>query len=518
VTTPVALGPRTCETCPAFLKPAQQNAVMGTNVGGDICGLRLIAIGRPRQDAAKPVTQITAEKCGSYGAARPDYDSGRARSAPIKLQVAMPTPQGVQRDPDRVTSCRSCANFVPSTEMARETGWNSGFCRASGELIFEDRLAEYPKTCETRTFALTTAHSSARGLILLPEFQDGYGRRSIASLLKGRATDPQLIETEAPVSAAAAAHGVRAFRLVSDPEGYGPDIKLPIFATDFFDPDSRAKVPRPGDQERPEDYLDHGGFVYKVAALWMELDEVPAVWGPSGVGKTELFRHMAFLMGLPFERISITPSSEIDDLAGKPGFSPERGTFFTYGRVPRAWGRANVIDVDEPNSGPPDVWMFFRPLTDNSKQLVLDQNEGERLERHTSCYLGFAMNPAWDPRNTGVVSLADADGSRLMHIFMDIPPADIERAIIRKALERDGWEDAKIVKAVDLVMSCATDLRTLSEDTVIPVSWGLRSQIQAARAMRYFSPVTAYRLAVADSLEPTAQQAILDVVKSKFEG
>lgn len=516
MTAPTSTTRRSCEVCPALLKQPDQNRVLGSNVGGPICGKRLIAIGRPGQDTGKPILEITAEKCPDFGADRPDYDADKARSAPIKLQVAMPLPQGVQREPEKVTTCRSCANYCPSTVMAPASGWNAGYCQASGELLLEDRLSAYAKDCPSRTYG-TGPRSTIGGLMYLPEFQDGYGRRSLASLLKGRSSDPQEYETEAPVTEAHAKHGIRAWRIVPDPEGFGADIKLPIFARDFFDLTTQGKIPKIGDQERPEDYLDHGGFVYKVGVLWMELDETPAIWGPPGVGKTELFRHLAFLMGLPFERISITNSSEIDDLAGKPGYSPERGTYFTYGRIPRAWMSPNVIGLDEPNSGPPDVWMFIRPLTDNSKQLVIDQNNGERLPRHSACYLGMAMNPAWDPRNTGVASLADADGSRLMHIFMDIPPAEVERQIIHKALVRDGWESKAADKTVAAVMSCASDLRNMSEDGLIPVTWGLRSQIQVARAMRFFSPVTAYRIGVADSLEPAAQQSILDIVKSKFE-
>lgn len=486
-----------------------------------MCGLKLIAIGRPGQETGKPIGEIIANKCNEFGT-QPEYDDTARRTA-VKYTVAMPTPQGTPKDQELVTNCRSCSNFVPGGVMMVASGWNAGYCRATGDLLLSDRLGDYASGCTYRSHTLNplrdtdTRAASGLGLLFMPEYQDGFGKVNLVTLLKKNASDPQAYETDKPVGAKAAEAGVRAWRKIIDPEGYGPDLHLPIFDRGFFDPISASKVPMIGDDEHPEDYLDHGAFVYKVSALWTKLDETPAIWGPAGVGKTELFRHLGFLMGLPFERISITPSSEIDDLAGKPGYSPERGTFFTYGRVPRAWQRANVLCVDEPNSGPSDVWMFFRPLTDNSKQLVLDQNEGERISRHNYCFLGMAMNPAWDPRNTGVATLADADGRRLMHIFMDIPPADIERAILRKVLERDGWEDPAIRVTVDMVMSCAEDLRTLSNDGVIPVSWGLAHQIKVARAMRYFTPVQAYRIGVADSLEVTAQQSILDAVKSKVE-
>jgi MoxR-like ATPase len=510
-------GKPSCDRCPSLLGPTDQNKIMGTNVGGPICGKRLIAIGRPGQETAKPIGQITAAKCPEFGGSPPDYDKDSARSAPVLFKVAMPDPTGTPYQPEAVTNCRQCSNYVSGTSMAQASGWNAGYCRANGALLFEDRLSSYAKDCPTRSRTYSSNRITSSELLLFPEYQDGYGRRKTAELLINRSADPQKLETQAPVSAVEARHGVRAWRLISDPEGYGPDIKLPVFARDFFDANAQAKIPVIGDDERPEDYLDHGGYVYKVSALWMELDETPALWGPAGVGKTELFRHLAFLAGLPFERISITGSSEVDDIIGKPAYSPERGTFFTYGRLPRAWRCPCVICLDEPNAGPPDIWQAVRPLTDNSKQLVIDQNEGERIQRHPSCYLGMAMNPAWDARNSGVATLADADGSRLMHIYMDIPPAEIEVAIIRRVLERDGWENDRIKSTVSFVMKCAGDLRKLSADGTLPVSWGLRPQIQVARAMKFFSPLSAYRAGVADSLEPAAQQAILDIVKSNYE-
>lgn len=511
-------GEKSCSNCPAFLNGGRQNVVLGASVGGPVCGLRLIAIGRPGQDTGKPVEKLTAEKCSQYGST-PDYDAS-ARTKAISFQVALPVPQGTPRDQDSVNTCRSCANYRPGHAVQAETGWTSGYCAANGTLLLEDRLREYANGCPSRTYTSTPATRVSPGeIVLFPEFKDGFGKRSAAELLMGRGMDPQKFETQRKVSTDAANMGVRAWRIISDPEGYGPDLVLPIFDREFFaDPEARAAIPVIGDQEHPEDYMDHSGFVYRITALWMKLDEMPALWGVSGVGKTELFRHMAFLMALPFTRISITPSSEVDDLVGKMGYSPEQGTYFMFGRIPKMWSSPNVAVVDEANTAQPEVWMTLRPMMDNSSTLVLDQFDGRHIPRHRNCYVGFAMNPAWDPRNTGVNTLADADGSRLMHLYMDLPPEEVERQIISKALTHDRWDEDRIRKTVDLVMSCAGDIRRLSEDSVIPVTWGIRNQIKVARAMKFFHPVQAYRIGMADSLEPTAGAAILDVIKSKAEG
>lgn len=512
---------KSCDTCPAKLTQASQNRVIGAGIGGNLCGLKLIPIGRPGQQTGRPVAEVVASKCDKYGE-QPDY-SATATSAAIEIPVAMPLTTAAPRQQDLVTNCRNCENYVPGGVMMTATGWNSGYCVAKGSLLLEDRLTSYATGCDQRSYTPSPMHNGdvaqARnlGIVLLPEFADGYGKLNVAAMLKSLSTDPQEYESDRPVTSGEAKVGIRAWRDVPDPDGYGTVLRLPIFAKDHFDPIAQSKVPKVGDDEHPEDYLDHGGFVYKMTAMWMELDETPVIWGPPGNGKTELYRHMAFLMGLPFERISITASSEVDDLLGKMAYSPERGTYFQYGRIPKAWGTACVVCLDEPNAGPPEVWQAIRPLTDNSKQLVVDQNEGERHPRHPCCYMGMAMNPPWDHRNTGIATLADADGSRLMHIFMDLPPAAVERAILAKVLSHDGWDGPDAKRAIDQVMVCADELRRLSHDGIIPITWGIRTQIKVVRSMRFFNPVQAFRIGAADALERGAQEAILDVVKSRIE-
>jgi hypothetical protein len=115
--------------------------------------------------------------------------------------------------------------------------------------------------------------------------------------------DPSLYETDRPVTQEQKDKGIRAWRKVVDPATENFTF-LPIYRPDYFSDVERAKIPRTGDDEHPEDYIDHGFYVYKVSVLWMELDETPGLWGQAGTGKTEFFRHMAWLMQMPFVRIS----------------------------------------------------------------------------------------------------------------------------------------------------------------------------------------------------------------------
>lgn len=226
---------------------------------------------------------------------------------------------------------------------------------------------------------------------------------------------------------------------------------------------------------------------------------------------TELFRYMAWLMQLPFERISITGESEKDDLAGKFHFENNE-TKFKDGRIVAAWKKPNVVVLDEPNTGPPEVWQFIRPLTDNSKQLINDANEGESVERHQFAFLGMAMNPAWDHRNVGAQVIGDADGSRLMHIFVDMPPEQVERDIIKARCMIDNYEIEDAV--LNSIMEIAKSIREMSDNGELPITWGVRNQIKVARATAWFPLERAYALAVLDYLEPETKAMVGEIISA----
>lgn len=334
---------------------------------------------------------------------------------------------------------------------------------------------------------------------------------SIDSEISGM--DPLDYETDAEVTDEDKSFGIKAWRTITDAEDDN-SVLIPVFDPDTFTDEERAKIPRPGDQEHPELYIDHHNLVYKMAAIW-SLNETPNLIGVAGTGKTMALHHVAYLMQLPFERVSVTASMEIDQLAGHAEYSPDKGTYFTYGRVPKAWSSRCVILIDEPNVGPPEVWQFLRPLTDNSKQLVLDMNKGERVERNKHCYMGMAMNPAWDSRNVGTRDISDADGRRLMHIYVPMPNKMVEKQIIKQYCKLDNYDlSDKILLDMDKI---AKDIRELCANDTLPIQWGIAQQIKVARATKYFNLKESYRLAIADLLDPESKDAFMAVVTSNVK-
>ena len=522
-----------CLGCPSNLSVTQQSSTFGRSIGGPVCAIKLIPLTRPTTKNDKNTFEHFAKNCLDRGR---EVTIEPSRDKAIEFTVSLPDPTAKESDnweAEPVASCNGCANYVPERAVQKATGWRAPWCTAKGTLMFSDRLTQYAEGCTSRVFAPVHERLEDFGnsdgkfnVSLLAEYGEDFGKPQKLDIKKIHAinlsTRPQDYVSDATVTPRHEALGIRAFRRIQDPQGYGPNLVLPIMneshierdGTPLFSEEDKARIPRSGDPEKPEGYYDHNGSVYKTAVMWTRLKQTPAVWGIAGTGKTELFRHLAWMMGLPFQRISITESSELDDLFGKMLYSPERGTYFQYGRIPNAWARPNILCLDEPNTGPPPVWQRIRPLTDDSKQLILDENNNERINQHRICYLGMAMNPAWDPRNLGAMPLADADGSRLMHIEMGLPPEEVEKQILKEVLLDDKWDETEADHNISVIMRIAKELRELSDNGAIPVSWGIRNQKKVIRIRRYARWTDAFRMGVVDSLEPEVRDLILNVVRS----
>lgn len=515
--------PKNCMDCPSLLLSgmSSQANFIHKDVGAPVCSRYGVVIGNlnSKPSERKKIGATYAKDCPSFGKAAPLAPEWSS----LKLEVALPDPQAIIPDdqrnkPELVNSCRLCSNYIREDAAASELGYTSGVCAAKGKLLLPSRLTFEAKNCGYRTYGMVRTNAS--GLTMLPEYTTAQ-RGSVDpvrnhQLQKAKAfVDPNAYPTDKPVSQEDQGAGIRAWRSIFDPLTEN-EVFLPIFRVEFFSPEEQAKIPQTGDDEHPEDYIDHNFYTYKVAVLWQELDETPGVWGQPGTGKTELFRHMAWLMQLPFYRFSITARSELEDLAGSKEYSPDKGTFFRPGRFVKAWQKPCVVVVDEPNAGPDEVWHFFRPLTDNSKQLVLDMaGEDHPRQRHDFCYLGMAMNPPWDARNSGIKPIADADARRLHHMFVDLPPEEIERDIIKTRVTHDGWEisNEKLYK----IMGISKDVRNLVKEDTLPISWGIAMNIKVARALRWFDFQSAYRMAAGDFLEPEAMEMLIEVVRTHVD-
>lgn len=514
-----AVGGRSCTQCPSFLADAKQRTMMGSDISAPICATKMLPLVMPKQprDARDRAFAHQAKGCDKFGnpvefnSLGPDY-------APMLNVGGDGTAIGAVPDDQTNARCSDCMFFVQSREVSESTGWTASLCRASGSLMLDNKLPQYAARCGTfkRRMGPMSKSGNLSKFVFMPYLSPTFGKVDAAALYRKAARDmmnPLDYVTDREVTPAHAARGIQAWRRIVDPEGYGADTFLPVYNPASFRDDIRELVPQIDEDNHPELYADHNGYLYSIAVLWMELNESPAWWGQGGVGKTEFARHLAWLMQSPFSRISITASSELDDIIGKMRFEKNE-TVFQYGRLPKMWQEPGVILLDEPNTGPNDLWQALRPLTDDSKVLVLDQNRNEKLRRGIDTRLALAMNPDWSPLNVGTNTLGDADNSRLMHMYFALPPEDVEKEIIQARVGLDGWElDPARMKSL---MGVAKDLRAASDNGNLHTSWGIRHQIKTARALKWWSPIVAYRRAIADSLEPSQLEFVLGVVNAHF--
>ncbi len=491
---------KSCFDCVNFIPSEVVPSSFGKGINAGICGAKMEIVQLASKDIAtnRRLARTKAAGCKIYNVPTASPQREQVSLGFPKVHV----PSSSLDKSQRPKSCRACKHFIHEDEVLTETTIAAPGCAARGKALLPDKLTTIAAKCnqsEMQSWHQTTP-LLGDSIQLLPELQQAF------QLTEAEAHgDPLTHESDQEVTAEDASRGILAWREVFD-DSNNRSVMLPIFDPHHFDEAERSLIPRPGDDERPELYLDHGGFVYTLAIMWLKLEQTPALWGQPGTGKTELLRHMAFLMQVPFWRINITDSTEIDELIGKMKFVNQE-TVFQYGTLPNRWDKIGVLCIDEPNVGPPDVWQVLRPLTDNSKQLVITQNDGERIKRHEFCFLGLAMNPAWHPLNVGTRELGAADVSRILHLTLELPSKDLEKKIISERVASHGHKLEKT--DLDRIMAIADDIRRMSADGEIPITWGIREQIKVALMWNFFEPEKVYELAIADFLDPEQRNVLI---------
>lgn len=509
-----------CATCPSRLTPDEALVAFGKDTGVPVCAKFGHMLGKPGVSASRneKIEEHFAQDCPEFGNPRPT-----SMSAPQAL-VAAPDPVAMMERLNNSisgllepTSCSRCKFYVEPRIVKDELGWTFGLCRAKGRLIFPNLLRQEAQDCPLGIVG--EGQDTTAGLLEMGIYTDAFSstdpvktymaRKSISTI------EPTTYVTDKPVSEQDQAEGIRAWRRIVSQEDSDRHIDLPVFDIASFTPHEAANIPRTGDDEHPEWYVDHDDFLYTLGALWMGPDKAPILQGQAGVGKTELARHIAWIMCVPLVRINITRSSEVDDLAGKWTLVKDGDVNVTQwqnGRVASAWTSRCVLLIDEPNVGPDEVWQMFRPLTDNSKQFALDQKDGEKLPRNPFCFPVFAMNPSWDAKYVGTNELNYADISRTGHVFVSMPPEVIERDIIIQWCEEiEDYHPA--TETLDKVMEIAQQIRELVAQGSLPISWNLREQIKVMQLLKFFGLRRAYRIAITDALEPETGDQIKRIVE-----
>lgn len=528
-----------CTACPSCI-PASDVAVrFGKDVGAPACLRHGHVFGKPTTDEAtrKRIGEAFAKTCSDYGAPAPL--AGASAADVLTARVGNPSPLALQDSmtrhsadtdinghfPDAPSTCVNCKYFLDEFQTYRAFGWPAGLCTAKGRLLSPKALTTEARACTTGVYG-TPEQAYIDDVTLLPVYAEDFGYDLGIGDWASEIVDPQDYPTDQDVTPEDEKFGIRAWRKVHDPNGFGEPVFLPIFDPSRFSMVELAKVPQAGDKERPEGYIDHQGLAYQVAVEWMELDETPLLISDAGVGKTELARHLGWLMAAPFDRINFNKSSEVDDLVGTWLFKNQE-TVWKDGRLPIRWRGTGVGLLDEPNRADTVIQELLLPMTDGSQQFVIESaaipqvlEDGSTIYvtpppvvRDPWSFLILAINPAWDPKYHGTMELDESLISRLTMIEMNLPPEDIEREILVRRFYDDAAK-APSKKILDTVMAISAELRNLIEVGSLPISWGVRPNIQVIRKSRFYPLETAYKRAVADYFEPQTRTQILDVVNA----
>ena len=226
--------------------------------------------------------------------------------------------------------------------------------------------------------------------------------------------------------------------------------------------------------------------VYK-ALVDIKLGHTSMFWGPPGVGKTYLTKHLAFLRQKPYERVALGETSEREDVLGHHSLV-DGETIYELSRIMRAMSLVWDIDVDEHNTAPPAVHHPFRPILDGDAQCALDQDDGRIIKRNPYFTLYMTGNPDWQGNILGVAPMSEADLSRLSHHYIDFPAPDVEWKILQ--LNR-----AQFSEVSDGELACAMlafgDIRELWRKNEVTVSGGTRDLLRFVSYLPFHEPTTA---------------------------
>lgn len=492
-----------CMECPNFVRSTKN----GHSIGGCAEEGKVVFIG-----GISPVDHLArlAQSCPSAG-----------EETPIKPQwysaIEATAPDFTSH---QLSTCRGCEHFIPAPDPSVPSGLN--VCGAHGGFI--DPETDY-HGCPFAKEGIPSA--PAKPLLELVTDASALssgaaGAARVVARAKSEArrkpfVDPSVYPTDLPVSEEDKGV-IRAWRRVE--AGVGEkrqEFFLPIFEPEYFHAGERELIPQTNSDDHPELYHDGSGLLEAfVVDVWQN-DEPLCLVGEPGVGKTEGARWLAWLMQMPFTHLQVTEETLPDEFLGRTAFSPEIGTHFVWGRLPRAIARPGVVLSDEINTGADSILQTYRSLNSAGATIYLDGEEDATkhvVRRHAHCFHLLALNPTWDARNLGTRELADADVSRLSFFWMEEPDDKTLMQIILDKLESEQVS----ISNEELVgmLQVRKDIKEASRSGALPFSWSIRQDVKVAKKMAFYDPVTAYRRALLDYVHPDAAEVVLGAVRSVF--
>jgi cobaltochelatase CobS len=138
-----------------------------------------------------------------------------------------------------------------------------------------------------------------------------------------------------------------------------------------WDIDEQELIP---DEEEVKYYQPDHDVLYP-ATLGISRNKKVLVYGPTGSGKTEMYKFIAALIHQPYMRINGRQDMESDSLLGKPWVSGG-DMHFALGELPIGLQKGRLICFDEPWKTPSGIQMALQRYYERDGVLFLDDMPG----------------------------------------------------------------------------------------------------------------------------------------------
>ncbi len=261
-------------------------------------------------------------------------------------------------------------------------------------------------------------------------------------------------------------------------------------------------------------YYDHDGLLYYCALAYLNNSPL-ALHGHTGVGKTELVRYFAALLGAPVHRMNLHGLSTTDDIIGKLLPVGEGRVGFQDGLATAAVRKGGILLLEEMNATGQEVWFALHGLLDGSRALVLVEKDNEVVPQHPDCRIFSTFNPAEYPNlYPGTKELSAAYLRRWASVRVGFISPDMERAIIQAQFEE--FRRDEYAEMLDTMLEVGRVARKLLDDRSRAFEFVMSTGVMVtwASLCRFIGPVLSARVAFYDIQSETVKAVFRDQIFS----
>jgi len=505
----MSLNTQSCTDCPSFLDTASARTFFGdTSIRTPMCARLGHLLAQPQKGMAEveqeeAVCEYYASSCKHFGQAAPLAPIA-ASFRPCIYEPDVVALQTIVNDTS-VSDCSQCKNIFWDKDR------DVFGCKAQSLVIWTGHTTKLATGCSWADNRRGGIVPEVTGAKLMPPFGQAVTIKPRPAKVRTTAptfitTDPRTRDSDAPVSPEDIGK-IRAYMKVPGPK---MDYFMPIYDTDYFDPEDREKIPTTtGDAGDPSLYVDYSNLKVKFMIVSYTADMTLTLIGEPGSGKTEGSRHLAWLMNVPFTHLKFTEFTDPEAIFGQ--MEAQAGsTYKAPGILPKAWVKPGLILSDEWNLGMDGIQQGYRSMNDASKVITFyDQH----YNRHTDCFHIAAINPSHDPLNIGAKELASADVRRLSFHFMPVVDKATQKVIINEALKR--IHSAAISGAtLDTILKISDDLKEMVKQGKLPHHWPLSQDLKVAILSLHLPLLDAYKATYFDYIDPQIAEVALGTIKT----